>query len=87
MHALSYCGLWNELIINKMQCLSFDFVDVKFVKFKYSAGIEVRIYFRFAKTHLFKCKWERFNKSNRYPISENAWNDQVTWQKYYYKLG
>ncbi len=33
---LSYCGLWswNELIINKMQCLSFDFVDVNFVKFK-----------------------------------------------------
>ncbi len=27
-----------------MQHLSFDFVDVNFVKFKYSAGIEARIY-------------------------------------------
>ncbi len=31
-----------------MQCLSFDFVDVNFVKFKYSAGIEDRIYISFA---------------------------------------
>ncbi len=35
-----------------MQRLSFDFVDVNAVKFKYSAGIEDRIYIRFAKTHL-----------------------------------
>ncbi len=55
---LTYCGLilsywsWNELIINKMQRLSFDFVDVNFVKFKYSMGIEDRIYICFAMTHL-----------------------------------
>ncbi len=35
-----------------MQRLSFDFVDVNAVKFKYSAGIEDRIYIRFAKSHL-----------------------------------
>ncbi len=35
-----------------MQRLSFDFVDVNFVKFKYGAGIEDRIYIRFATTHL-----------------------------------
>ncbi len=33
---------------NKMQGLSFDFVDVNFTKFKCSAGIEDRIYIRFA---------------------------------------
>ncbi len=59
-----------------MQRLSFDFVGVNFVKFKYSAGIEE-----------YPFNWKRFNKSGRYPISENAWNDQVTRQKYYYKLG
>ncbi len=31
-----------------MQHLSCDFVDVNFVKFKYNAGIEDRIYIRFA---------------------------------------
>ncbi len=33
-----------------MQRLSFDFLDVNAVKFKYSAGIEERIYIRFATT-------------------------------------
>ncbi len=46
-HALLWS--WNELIINnKMQRLSFDFVDVNFFKFKYRAGIEDRIYIHFA---------------------------------------
>ncbi len=35
-----------------MQSLSFDFVDVNSVKFKYSVGIEDRIYIRFVTTHL-----------------------------------
>ncbi len=29
-----------------------DFVDLNLVKFKYSMGIEDRIYIRFVKTHL-----------------------------------
>ncbi len=35
-----------------MQSLSFDFVDVNAVKFKYSVGIEEQIYIHFATTHL-----------------------------------
>ncbi len=35
-----------------MQSLSFDFVDVNAVKFKYSMGIEEQIYINFATTHL-----------------------------------
>ncbi len=34
-----------------------------------------------------KFKWKRFNKLDRYLISKNTWNDQVTRQKYYYKFG
>ncbi len=43
----------------------------------YSAGIEDRIYIHFVKIYVAKCKWKRLNKSDRYQISENAWNDQV----------
>ncbi len=63
-----------------MQSLSFDFVDVKF---KYRAGIEE---YPFC-DYVAKFKWKRFNKSDRYPISKNTWNDQGTRQQYYYKLG
>ncbi len=38
--------------MNKMQRISIVFIDVNYVKFAYSAGIEERIYIRFAKTHL-----------------------------------
>ncbi len=59
--------------MNKMQSISIAFIDVNSVKFAYSAGIEERTYIRFAKTHLCgQCKWKRFNKSDRYPIRENA---------------
>ncbi len=36
-----------------MQRLSLDFVDVNSAKFKYSVGIEDRIYIRFVMTHLY----------------------------------
>ncbi len=48
------------------------FVDVNFIKFIYSAGIEDRIYIHFVKIYVAKCKWKRFNKSDRYQIRENA---------------
>ncbi len=38
--------------MNKMQHISIAFIDVNSVKFAYGAGIEERIYIRFAKTHL-----------------------------------
>ncbi len=38
--------------MNKTQRLCIAFIDVNSVKFPYSAGIEERIYIRFAKTHL-----------------------------------
>ncbi len=60
------------MLMNKMQCISIAFIDVNSVKFAYGVGIEERIYIDFAKT-----QWKRFNKSNRYPIRENAWSDQV----------
>ncbi len=47
------------------------------MNFIYSAGIEDRIYIHFVKIYVAKCKWKHFNKSDRYPIRENAWNDQV----------
>ncbi len=58
--------------MNKMQCISIAFIDVNSVKFAYGVGIEERIYIDFAKT-----QWKRFNKSDRYPIRESAWSDQV----------
>ncbi len=39
--------------MNKMQRISIAFIDVNSVKFAYGAGIEERIYIRFAKTHLY----------------------------------
>jgi len=39
-------------MINKIQLISVAFGDVHFIKSAYSAGIEDRIYIRFAKTHL-----------------------------------
>ncbi len=38
--------------MNKMQHVSIAFIDVNFIKFAYSAGIEEWIYIRFAKTPL-----------------------------------
>ncbi len=46
-------------------------------KFKYSVRIEDRIYIRFVKIYVAKCKWKRFIKSDRYLIKENTWNDQM----------
>ncbi len=57
-----------------MQRLSFDFVDMNAVKFKYSTGIEDQIYICFATI------WPSVNGNvltNQMDISENAWNDQV----------
>ncbi len=63
--------------MNKMQRLCIAFIDVNSVKFAYSVGIEERIYICFAKNiYVAKCKWKRFNKSDRYPIRENAWSDR-----------
>ncbi len=38
--------------MNKMQRISFAFIDVNSNKFAYDVEIEERIYIRFAKTHL-----------------------------------
>ncbi len=43
---------WNELIMYKMLRISTAFIYVNSVKFAYGAGMEQRIYIRFAKTHL-----------------------------------
>ncbi len=59
--------------MNKMQGISVAFVDVNSFKFAHSAGIEDRIYIRFAETHL----WKRLNKSDVYPVRENTRSDQV----------
>ncbi len=61
--------LKNQLIMNKIQRISIAFFDVNSVKFAYSGGIE-----RILRRHIYvtKCKWKRFNKSDRYPIRENA---------------
>ncbi len=55
--------------MNKMQRISIAFTDVNSVKFAYGAGIEERIYIHI---YVAKCKRKRFNKSDRYPIRENA---------------
>ncbi len=47
-----------EMSWSLIKCSAFDFVDVNFVKFIYSAGIEDRIYIHFVKIYVAKCKWK-----------------------------
>lgn len=46
-------------MINKMHLISVAFINS--VNSVYSAGIEDRIYFRFAETHVAKYKWQAKN--------------------------
>ncbi len=56
--------------MNKKQRISIAFIDMSSVKFAYSMGIEELIYITYM--YVAKFKWKRFNKSDIFPIRENA---------------
>ncbi len=64
--------------MNTILRISIAFIDVNSVKFAYGACIE-ELFISVLQRHIFvaKCKWKRFNKSDRYPIRENTWTDQA----------
>ncbi len=59
--------------MNKMQCTSIAFIDVNSARELKNGFISVLQ----RQINVAKSKLKRFNKSDRYPIRENAWNDQV----------
>ncbi len=64
--------------MNKTQNISIAFIDVNSVKFAYGAGLK-NGFIPVLQRHIYvaKCKWKHLNKSDRYPIRENAQSDQV----------